>query len=75
VSVAALQGVKRPVYGLIIGIVRQVALPLMIFPLLAKLLGMGIAGIWWGIFAINWCAALITFLYSRAYLKRVLISS
>jgi len=75
VSVAALQGVKRPVYGLIVGIVRQIALPLMIFPLLAELLGMGIAGIWWGIFAINWCAALITFLYSRAYLKRVLISS
>jgi putative MATE family efflux protein len=75
VSVAALQGVKRPVYGLIIGIVRQIALPLMVFPLFARLLNMGIAGIWWGIFAINWCAALITFLYSRAYLKRVLISS
>ena len=75
VSVAALQGVKRPVYGLIIGIVRQIALPLMVFPFFAELLGMGIAGIWWGIFAINWGAALITFLYSRAYLKRVLISS
>jgi putative MATE family efflux protein len=75
VSVAALQGVKRPVYGLIIGIVRQIVLPLMVFPFFAELLGMGIAGIWWGIFAINWGAALITFLYSRAYLKRVLISS
>jgi Na+-driven multidrug efflux pump len=75
VSVAALQGVKRPVYGLIIGIVRQIALPLMVFPFFARLLNMGIAGIWWGIFAINWGAAIITFLYSRAYLKRVLISS
>jgi Na+-driven multidrug efflux pump len=73
--VAALQGVKRPVYGLIVGVMRQIALPLMVFPLFARLLNMGIAGIWWGIFVINWGAALITFLYSRAYLKRVLIPS
>jgi Na+-driven multidrug efflux pump len=47
----------------------------MVFPLFARLLNMGIAGIWWGIFVINWGAAIITFLYSRAYLKRVLIPS
>jgi Na+-driven multidrug efflux pump len=35
------------------------------------MLNLGIAGIWWGIFVINWCAAVITFLYARAYLKHM----
>lgn len=72
VSVAALQGVKRPVYGLVIGIARQIALPMMIFPLFTNLLDMKIAGIWWGIFFINWCAAVFTYLYVRSQLKSMI---
>ncbi|HPS93514.1 MAG TPA: MATE family efflux transporter [Deltaproteobacteria bacterium] len=72
VNVAALQGVKRPGYGLVIGVVRQIALPLMIFPSFIHVLGLGIAGIWWGIFVITWSAAGITFFYARAGLKRML---
>ena len=72
VNVAALQGVKRPGYGLVIGVVRQIALPLMIFPSFIHVLGLGIAGIWWGIFVITWSAAGVTFFYARAGLKRML---
>ncbi|MCE5275517.1 MAG: MATE family efflux transporter [Syntrophaceae bacterium] len=72
VNVAALQGVRRPGYGLVIGVVRQIALPLMIFPSFIHVLGLGIAGIWWGIFVITWSAAGITFFYARAGLKRML---
>jgi putative MATE family efflux protein len=73
VNVAALQGVKRPGYGLFIGLLRQIALPLVVFPLFLKTLGFGLAGIWWGIFCINWCAAAFTYGYTRFVLRRLLV--
>jgi putative MATE family efflux protein len=69
VNVAALQGIKQPGYGLIIGILRQIALPLAVFPLLTGAMGLGLEGIWWGIFVINWVAAAFTFFYARMRLK------
>jgi putative MATE family efflux protein len=75
VNVSALQGVRKPAYGLYIGFIRQIALPVVVFPFFSKLLGMGLAGIWAGIFIINWGAALFTFLYAKTYLKRILTAS
>ena len=74
VNVSVLQGVKKPAYGLYIGVIRQIALPVVVFPFFSKLMGMGLTGIWTGIFLINWGAALFTFFYAKAYLKRVLIA-
>ncbi len=74
VNVSALQGVKKPAYGLYIGVIRQIALPVVVFPFFSKLMGMGLTGIWTGIFLINWGAALFTFFYAKAHLKRVLIA-
>jgi Na+-driven multidrug efflux pump len=71
VNVSALQGVKKPAYGLYIGMVRQIALPIVVFPFFAKLLGLGLTGIWIGIFVINWGAAVFTFFYARTCLKRL----
>lgn len=69
VNVAALQGVKRPGYGLLIGVLRQIALPIVVFPVLSSWMGLGLAGVWWGIFSITWTAALLTLFYARAHLK------
>ncbi|MGO9147396.1 MAG: MATE family efflux transporter [Desulfomonilia bacterium] len=74
VNVSVLQGVKKPAYGLYIGVIRQIALPVVVFPFFSKLMGMGLTGIWTGIFLINWGAALFTFFYAKAYLKRVFIA-
>jgi len=68
VNVAALQGLKQPMYGLIIGFIRQVALPVPIFYFLGHYLDLGLISIWWGIFAINWSSAMATFFYARAVL-------
>ena len=68
VNVAALQGVRRPVFGLAVGVMRQVALPLAVFPILTDVAGLGVAGIWWGIFGITWAAALFTCVYARTRL-------
>ena len=49
ISVSALQGLQRPFYPLGIGLYRQLAAPVVIFPLLAFKLQWGLPGIWWGI--------------------------
>ena len=58
VTVFTMQGLKRPAYGLWIGLYRQVAAPILVFYTLAFLCGMGISGVWWGVFGVTWSAAL-----------------
>ncbi len=58
VTVFAMQGIKRPLYGLWMGIYRQIAAPLVVYHTLAFTLGWGLWGIWWGICMVTWSAAL-----------------
>jgi putative MATE family efflux protein len=58
VTVFAMQGIKRPAYGLWIGLYRQVAAPLVVFYALAFTLDWGLWGVWWGICLVTWSAAL-----------------
>ncbi len=58
VTVFLMQGLKRPIYGLWMGLYRQVAAPFLVFNALAFTLGLGLKGVWWGICLVNWSAAL-----------------
>ncbi len=58
VTVFMLQGMKRPGYGLWMGLYRQIAAPMLLFNLLTFTLGLGIWGVWWGIALVTWSAAL-----------------
>lgn len=58
VTVFAMQGIKRPGYGLWMGLYRQIAAPLVVFHTLAFTLGWGLWGVWWGICIVTWSAAL-----------------
>ena len=71
-NVAALQGVKRPMYAIWIGLSRQILAPVMVFYLLVFELQAGLLGIWWGIFAITWSAAIVTILYTRGVLGKIM---
>ena len=71
-SVSTLQGMKKPLYAIFVGVYRQILMPLPLFLLLAIYLEWGTRGIWWGIFAVNWSAAIFTFFYTRNQIKRVL---
>jgi putative MATE family efflux protein len=61
--VAVLQGLKRPLFPLLIGLLRQIVLPLPVFYLLAVVLNWGVLGIWWGIFFVTWGAACVALYY------------
>jgi len=72
INVFALQGMKRPLFAVWIGLLRQVVLPVPVFWLLAILLGWGVPGIWWGILLITWSAALVSILYVRRTVRGLL---
>ena len=72
VNVAALQGVKRPMYAIWIGLYRQIIAPIIVFYFLTQILDFGLMAIWWGIFSVTWSAALITFFYARRLLRKVI---
>ncbi|MFZ2948583.1 MAG: MATE family efflux transporter [Desulfuromonadaceae bacterium] len=63
ISVSAMQGIKMPMFGLIIGLYRQIAGPAFVFHLFTTVMGLGLVGIWWGIFGITWSAALVVVIY------------
>lgn len=69
VHVAALQGMKRPMFAVWIGAYRQIVAPLTVFWVLTRVFDVGLLGIWLGIFAITWSAALFTLFYARRLMK------
>jgi len=72
ISISTLQGLKKPFYAIWIGIYRQIIGPIAFFWLLVTFLKLGLSGIWWGIFIINWTAAIVTYFYTKNNLKNKL---
>ncbi len=67
---SVLQGLKKPMFGMILSIYRLIVAPVIFFWLFSDLLGYGLNGIWAGIFLTTASGALITWFY----LKRTLIN-
>lgn len=57
-TVFLMQGLKRPQYGLWIGLYRQFLAPIAVYSLLVFGLGWGLWGVWWGVCFVTWSAAL-----------------
>lgn len=70
-TVFMLQGLKRPMYAIFIGVYRQILAPCLVFYLLAFILDWKLFGIWWGIFFVTWSAAIVTWIYGRWTLKQI----
>lgn len=70
-TVFMLQGLKRPMFGLWMGLYRQIVAPLVVFHFLAFTLAWGLWGVWWGIFAVTWSASLFTLYYGFTILRRL----
>ena len=73
ISISTLQGMKKPIYAIIVGAYRQIIMPLPLFLFLAIYLNWGTKGIWWGIFMVNWSAAIFTFFYTRKQIRKSLL--
>ena len=71
ICISAMQGIKRPTFGLWIGLYRQIAGPFALFHLLTTVAGWGIMGIWWGVFMVTWSAALIVVVYVTRVLNKL----
>ncbi|MBE0639475.1 MAG: MATE family efflux transporter [Bacteroidales bacterium] len=69
VSIAVMQGLKMPMLAVWIGIYRQFFMPMLVLTLFTQVLGFELLGIWWGIVAINWSAAIIAVIYTLRKLK------
>ncbi len=63
ICISAMQGIKLPGFGLLIGLYRQIAGPLLVFHLLSVVMGLGLKGVWWGILTVTWSAAVIVVVY------------
>jgi putative MATE family efflux protein len=70
ITIWALQSVKRPMFGLWIGLVRQVVLPFIIFTLVIRA-GGNYLSIWWSIFGIVWVSAIIAIVYGRVVFRKL----
>jgi Na+-driven multidrug efflux pump len=71
ISIATLQGLKRPTFAMFIGLFRQIIAPVIIFYFLTQVYNVGLLGIWWGIFGITWFSAIIAFVYVRTVFREV----
>ena len=71
-TVFMLQGLKRPMYSIWIGLYRQIIAPFAVFYLLGFVLDWKLKGIWWGIFLVTWSAALFSFFYGKSVLLRLM---
>lgn len=69
ICVSALQGMKKPMFALWMGLSRQIIAPLIVFPILINVFDMGIFGVWWGIFGIVWIGTAIAYWYTKRVLN------
>ncbi|MEZ5387058.1 MAG: MATE family efflux transporter [Prosthecobacter sp.] len=72
ITVFMLQGMKKPGYGLWMGLYRQIAAPMLVFNLMAFTFALGTWGVWWGIALVNWSAALFALWWGWRTLRRVI---
>jgi putative MATE family efflux protein len=69
IVVSALQGLKKPLFAVWIGVYRQIAAPVLIFYIFINIFGWKIFGIWWGVFFVNWTASAVSLWYARKSLN------
>ncbi|MBJ6723379.1 MATE family efflux transporter [Geomesophilobacter sediminis] len=72
INTFALQGLQLPKFSLWIGLYRQLLAPVPIFWVFAIVLKWETVGVWWGILLVNWSAALLSLLFIRRTVRRLL---
>jgi len=73
VTDSVFRGLKRPLFPLLMGILRQVILPFPALWFVTTVVAFNIMGVWWSIFAIVWIAAIIAMIYVRNVVNKVCV--
>lgn len=73
VTDSVFRGLKRPLFPLLMGILRQIILPFPALWFATTVVAFGILGVWWIIFAIVWIAAIIAMIYVRNVVNKVCV--
>ncbi|TDR16761.1 MATE family efflux transporter [Marinicella litoralis] len=68
-SNALLQAIKQPLFPLVIGVLRQMILPIIAFYVLIEVLDFGLYSIFWSIVAIVLTSSIIALIYTQHRLK------
>jgi Na+-driven multidrug efflux pump len=68
-TVFMMQGLKKPGYGLLMGLYRQILGPLLILTFFIGHLELGLTWIWWGFSIVTWSAAFFALLIGFATLR------
>ncbi|WP_243545023.1 MATE family efflux transporter [Pseudodesulfovibrio tunisiensis] len=71
VSTSALQGMKRPMFAIWMGVSRQIIAPGLLFYFFTKVLGFGLLAVWWSIAIVVWASAFVAFWYARRTFYRI----
>ena len=71
VPTSVLQGMKRPLFAIWLGLSRQVVAPLLLFTLFTQILDYPITALWFSIFAIVWTSAVIALWFARRTIRKV----
>jgi len=73
VTDSVFRGLKRPLFPLLMGILRQVILPFPTLWFVTTVVALSITGVWWSIFIIVWIAAIIAIVYVRNVVNKVCV--
>ncbi|HEU0264971.1 MAG TPA: MATE family efflux transporter [Geobacterales bacterium] len=71
INVFAWQGLKRPLLAVWLGLYRQILAPVPVFYLFAIVFNQGVVGVWWGILAVTWSAALMALIITHRILASI----
>jgi Na+-driven multidrug efflux pump len=70
-TVFMMQGLKKPAYGLIMGLFRQILGPLLVLGLFIGHFQLGLTWVWWGFSIVTWIAACFALVIGFATLKQL----
>lgn len=70
IASATMRGLRRPVYALVLSMIRMVVLPAIALSLFILWLGFGLVSIWWLTLLITWLMGGVAFFYAGRLLKQ-----
>jgi putative MATE family efflux protein len=71
VPTSILQGMKRPMFAIWLGLARQVVAPFILFTLFTQILGYPITALWLAIFAMVWTSAAVALWFAKKTICKV----